>query len=78
MHRMRKTIQSIIYILILLTAIICLFYWYSHQNSRRIERQNLTYAADSAQQMAGHIENELQNALNRISTYAYYIGRAHV
>ncbi len=76
MHRRRKTIQSIIYILVLLTAIICLFYWYSHQNSRRIERQNLTYAADSAQQMAGHIENELQNALNRISTYAYFLGES--
>jgi uncharacterized protein YpmB len=38
--RRKKTLQDIAYVLFLLTAIILLFFWYTSQNSRRMEEQN--------------------------------------
>ncbi len=76
MIKRKKSWQNIGYTLILLVAVLVLFFWYTKQNSGRIERQNLNYAADSAEQMAEHIENELDNGLSRISTYAHLLGES--
>ncbi len=70
----RKSIQGAICVLLLLAAILLLFRWYSEENSRRIERQNQNYAMDAAHQKAAYIESEFKNALNRISTYSYFLG----
>ncbi len=74
MSAKKKYLSRGVYILLMLAAILVLFRWYTLQNSIRIEKQNLTYAADSARQKAAHVEAELANALNRINTYAYFLG----
>ena len=71
----QKTLQGM-NILVLLLAIIMLFYWYSTENSKRIEKQNLNYAMDAAQQTVVHIDIEFNNALNRVSTYSYFLGQS--
>lgn len=76
MNEKRKSPLGVFYTLLLLVAIIILFWWYTSQNSRRIETQNLNYAADSAQQTAEYIAKEFQNAKNRISTYSYFLGES--
>lgn len=72
----KKPIQEIIYVMPLLVAIIILFQWYTTQNSRRMEERNKNYASDSARQTANHIDEELNNALNLINTYTYFIGES--
>lgn len=74
MNEKRKTLKVVLYVVLLMLAIIALFWWYTKQNSQRIEKQNLNYALDSAQQTAENIERELENAKNRLSTYAYFLG----
>ena len=74
MNERRKTLKRVFYVGVLLFAIVVLFWWYTRQNSHRIEKQNLNYALDSAQQTANNIERELENAQNRLSTYAYFLG----
>ena len=69
----KKSWQSVLYIVLLLIAIIFLFRWYSTENSRRIENQNLNYAMDAAAQTAVRIESEFNNALLRIRNYAYLL-----
>ncbi|MDE6567982.1 MAG: response regulator, partial [Lachnospiraceae bacterium] len=69
-----KPLQEIIYAIFLLIAIIFLFLWFTEQNSKRTEKQNRDYAADSAQLKSVQIDEELNNALGRIRTYAYFIG----
>lgn len=76
MNRKHKSLWNVTYILILLIAIIILFYWYTSSNDRRIEAQNRTYASDLALQTASRIDDEFKNALNRINTYAYFIGES--
>lgn len=71
--RGKKSLQDIVYVLFLLTAIILLFFWYTSQNSRRMEERNKIYAADSARQAAVKIDEELNNALDLITTYTYFI-----
>ena len=70
----RKLFWDIIYVGFLLAAIIVLFWWYTGQNSRRMEERNKVYAADSAQIKAEQINDELNNALSRISAYSYFAG----
>lgn len=72
----KKSRQGIAYVLLLLAAMIVLFYWYTTQNSKRMVERNKNYAADSARLTAVKIDEELTNALNRISTYAYFIGKS--
>lgn len=74
----RKYLQKIIYVVLLLIAIIFLFQWYTSQNRKRMENRNKDYAADSARQMATQIDEDLNNALNRINTYAYFLGESLV
>lgn len=76
MNQRQKSLWSLTYILILLAAIIILFYWYASENNKRIELQNRTYAADSALQTANRIDDEFRNAMNRINTYAYFVGES--
>ncbi len=76
MNQRQKSLWSMTYILILLAAIIILFYWYASENNKRIELQNRTYAADSALQTANRIDDEFRNAMNRINTYAYFVGES--
>jgi len=76
MSEKRKYLLRSVPVLFLLAVVLVLFWWYTSQNSKRIENQNLVYAADSARQKADHIEAEFQNALNRISTYSYFLGES--
>ena len=69
----RKSLQEIIYVLFLILAIIILFCWYTTQNSKRMEKRNKNYAADSARLTALKIDEELNNALNLVNTYTYFI-----
>ena len=55
MNEKKRSWHGLIYILFLMAAIIILFWWYTVQNSKRIEKQNLNYAEDSAQQTARSI-----------------------
>ncbi|MBD5510428.1 MAG: response regulator [Lachnospiraceae bacterium] len=70
----KKSLQEIIYAAFLLAAMIILFFWFTSQNSRRTEEQNREYAADSARMKSEQIDEELNNALGRIRTYAYFAG----
>lgn len=57
-----------------MAAIVIIFFWYSTQNSRRIEIRNKNYAADSARQTMIRVNEEMNNALELITTYAYFVG----
>ena len=46
------------------------------QNSIRMEERNKNYAADSARQTAEQIDEELNNALDLIKTYTFFIGES--
>ncbi|MCM1089450.1 MAG: response regulator [Muribaculum sp.] len=70
----RKPIQEIIFVLILLFAMVLLFFRFTTNNSSRTEAQNRDYAADSAQMKSEQVDDELNNALNQIRTYAYFVG----
>ena len=70
----RKPIQEIIFALILLFAMVLLFFRFTTRNSSRTEEQNRDYAADSAQMKSEQVDDELNNALNQIRTYAYFVG----
>ena len=72
----RKLLQPMLYVLLLLAGIIILFRWYTTQNSLRIEERNKSYAADSAEQTVEQINLELENALNIIRTYTYFVGES--
>ena len=71
--RGKKSLQQVVYVLFLLSAIIILFQWYTTRNRERIEERNKNYAADSAQLKAVQIDGELNNALSRIGTYAFFV-----
>lgn len=69
----KKSLQEIAYVLLLMAAIVILFYWYTTQNSKRMEGRNKNYASDSARLKAAQIDEELSNALDIITTHAYFI-----
>ena len=68
------SIQNIILAVFLLVAIILLFFWFSTQTSIRTEEQNKNYAADSARLKSEQIDDELDNALSQIESFAYFVG----
>lgn len=70
----KKPLHEIIYVIFLLAAIFFSFFWFTEKNSRRTEQQNREYAADSARMKSQQIDDELNNALGRIRTYAYFAG----
>ena len=72
----KKSLQQVVYVMLLLLAIIILFQWYTAQNRERIEERNRTYAADAAEVKAVQIDGEMNSALNRISTYAFFAGES--
>ena len=74
--RVRKPVQEIIFALMLISAVFVVFCWYTAQNSRRMVNRNKNYAADSARIKAAQIDDELSNALLRIRTHSYFIGKS--
>ncbi|MDE6749936.1 MAG: response regulator [Lachnospiraceae bacterium] len=74
--KIKKHLQDIIYVVFLFVAIIILFVLFTARNSSRMEKQNKDYAADSARMKSEHIDDELNNALNRINAYAYFAGES--
>lgn len=72
----KGSLQGAVAVVLLLAAIMILFQWYTAQNSKRMEERNKNYAADSARQTAERINDELNNALNLIDTYTYFIGES--
>ncbi len=69
-----RYLHRVMHIVLLLVAVVILFHWYMAQNRKRVENQNKNYAADSAHQMADRVDEELNNALNLINTYTYFLG----
>lgn len=72
----RKYLQKTVYFVILLVVIMILFQWYTTQNRRRMEERNKSYASDSARQMADQIDDELNNGLDLVTTYSYFLGES--
>ena len=73
MKNRKKTIQEVVCVVVLLAAMIGLFQWYTTQNSIRMEERNKNYAADSARQTTTRINEKMNNALELIHTYAYFV-----
>ncbi|MDE6607315.1 MAG: response regulator [Lachnospiraceae bacterium] len=71
----KKPLLEIMYVLGLVAAIVVLFFWYTTQNSNRMEERNKNYAADSARQMAAQINDEFSNAVDMINAYSYFVGK---
>ena len=76
MRGKKKTIQEIAYVIFMLTAIIIIFQWYATQNTKRMEERNKSYATDSARQMADRIDENLENALDSINMYTFFVGNS--
>lgn len=74
MKNRKKTVQEVIWVVVLLAAMIVLFQWYTTQNSVRMEERNKNYAADAARQTTTRIDEQMDNALELINTYAYFVG----
>ncbi len=72
----RKLLQELGSVMILLVAIIILFHWYTTQNRERMVERNKNYATDSAEIKATQVNEEFKNALNLITTYAYFVGES--
>lgn len=70
----KRSLQEITYAAFLLVAIILAFLGFTARNSSRTEEQNREYASDSAHMKSQQINAELNNALSRINTYAYFLG----
>lgn len=76
MKEKKRLLREILLVLLLLAAIVILFQWYTAQNTKRMEDRNKNYAADSAHQTSIRIDEKLNNALNLINTYTYFIGES--
>lgn len=74
MGKRKNLLQSVLYVVVLLIAMIVLFYWYTAQNRTRIAEQNRNYAEDAALQTAQRIDDDFENGLDLINTYAHFIG----
>ena len=68
MKERKKSLQEILYVLLLLVAVIVLFRWYTGENSTRMEERNKNYALDSVRLKTAQIDEELNNALDLINT----------
>ncbi|MDE7271446.1 MAG: response regulator [Lachnospiraceae bacterium] len=73
MKNRKKSIQEVIYVIVLLIAMMILLHWYTTQNSVRMEERNKNYAADSARQTTTRINEKMNNALELIHTYAHFV-----
>lgn len=72
----KNLLQRISLVFFLLVAIAAMFFWYTTENSRRMEERNKNYAADSARMKSEQIDEQLNNAKSRINTYAYFLGKS--
>ncbi len=70
----KKLLQDILIVVFLLIAVVVLFCWFTAKNSVRMEEQNKRYASDSARQTMTRINEEMNNGLALITTYAYFVG----
>lgn len=71
-----KHLQKFIYVALLFVVVVILFQWYATQNRKRMEERNKNYASDSARLMAEHIDEKLNNAMDLINTYTFFIGKS--
>lgn len=77
MSNKKTTITGqIAFVLLIVIAVILLFVRFTIQTSTRIENQNKEYAANAALLKMEHIDEELSNALRRIKTYSYFVGKS--
>ena len=76
MKKRKRSLPEIIYAVFLIISFILVFFWFMEQNSRRTEEHNRDYAVDSARLKSEQIDEELDNALNQINTYAYFMGES--
>lgn len=72
----KKPLTGKLYAVFLFVAMVIAFYWYTMQNTKRIEILNKDYAADSTSQTAVQIDEEFENALDQINTYTYFLGQS--
>ncbi|MCM1335631.1 MAG: response regulator [Bacteroides sp.] len=70
------SIREIIGVLILIAAVVLVFFWFSMRTESRTEQQNREYASDSARLKTERIVEDLKNALNQIKTYSYFAGES--
>ena len=70
----KKSLQDVLIVVFLLVAVVILFCWFTTQNSVRMEERNKNYASDSARQTMTRINEEMNNGLALITTYAYFVG----
>ena len=73
MFQTKKSFRNIILGVLILSIVFLIFYMYSRENSKRIEDQNVIYAADSALQKANRISDEFKNAATLLQTYADFL-----
>ncbi len=73
MRGKKKVIQQVVYGFVLLVAVLVVFQWYAVQNRKRMEERNKNYAADSATLTVAKINEDLNDALDLIKTYAYFM-----
>lgn len=73
-QRGRKLSKELLFVVLILIGMACIFGWYAHQNQKQIVEQNKNYAKDSAQQISAHIKGELDGGLLRLGNYAYIMG----
>ncbi len=69
----KKSLQDVLIVVFLLVAVVILFCWFTTQNSVRMEERNKNYASDSARQTMTRINEEMNNGLALITTYAYFV-----
>ena len=70
----KKSLQDVLIVVLLLVAVVILFCWFTTQNSVRMEERNQSYASDSARQTMTRINEEMNNGLALITTYAHFVG----
>lgn len=70
----KKSLQDVLIVVFLLVAVVILFCWFTTQNSVRMEERNKNYASDSARQTMTRINEEMNNGLALITTYAHFVG----
>ncbi len=75
-NKKKRPLVGKIYIFFLFIVMVFAFYWYTTQNTERIETLNKDYASDSARQTAARIDEELESAKDQINTYTYFLGQS--
>ncbi|MCM1320566.1 MAG: response regulator [Bacteroides sp.] len=72
--KIRKNFLQVAAIFILIGFVSLLFFWYTRQNLIRMTERNKLYAFDAAQIKADQIDDDFNNSLDMIQTYAHFVG----